>query len=321
MFLFLALVFLFLSPEGSASNKIKPSIAFSFDDGSSEDILDYQEQVWNAMIVTHLKKFKVQSVWFVCGTDIDNEKGKQLLKQWDNYGNILANHSYHHFSYSDTSITYSYFVKDIQRCDSLIKNFTNYKKIFRFPYLETGNTIVKRDSLSNYFLKNEIKQGWVTIDAFDWYINARLIEQLKINPNFDIKIYRDYYVNHTFEEAKYYNDLSIKLNHRQINHILLLHLNLTSALFLGDLIQKFKKEGWKIKDYGAAIKDQIHKTAYNTLAGGQNLISSMAQKIGAYNDDLRYISQIDVNEKGEIDSLDISKPTPQIIKVKNYLRK
>ena len=321
LFLFLTLVLISFNPLCNAKNKIKPSVAFSFDDGNSEDILDYKGLVWNDMIVSQLKKHKIQSVWFVCGLNMDDEKGKLLLKRWDESGNIIANHSYNHDSYGDSSMTFTCYVKDIQRCDSLIKEYRNYQKIFRFPYLAVGNTVEKRDSINNYFLENEIKQGWITIDTYDWYINFRLINQLKMNPKSDLKVYRDYYVNHTFEEAKYYNELSFLINHRQINHTLLLHFNLTTALFLGDLIKKFKSEGWKIINYSTAINDSIYNTSYKLLAFGQNLILAMANRNGTNSNELRFIAENVGNEKSKIDRLGSLNQTFQNSNGKNHLRK
>jgi peptidoglycan/xylan/chitin deacetylase (PgdA/CDA1 family) len=307
--------------EIKANKTKKPSIAFSFDDGNTEDILNYSGAVWNKMITDQLKKHKIQTVWFVSGAKMNNKKGAKLLKRWDLTGNFLANHTFNHHNFNDTSNTFSFYVNDIQRCDSLIKKYKNYQNIFRFPYLGNGTSIRKKDSLQNYFLTNKTKQGWVTIDAIDWHINSRLIENLKTNPKLDIKVYRDFYVNHTFEKARQYNELSIKLNNRQIKHTLLLHLNLTSALFLNDLIKKFKQEGWKIENYSTTIKDSIYEALPMVLAENQNLIWSLAKQNGGHDEALRLLAENEEYDKMKIDQLSLLSETVSDMRKKRTKQK
>ena len=302
----LALVFLALISISSTTTKQivqKPSIAFSFDDGNPEDILNYKGAEWNAMILNQLKKYNIQSVWFVCASGVNNEEGKLLLQKWDQAGNYLANHTYNHQNYNDTLMTSANLIKEIRSCNDLIYRYKNYKKLFRFPYLKSGNTIAKRDEMRAYFKQNGYRQGWVTIDASDWYISSRLVKRLKENPKADIQGFRTYYINHIFDRAQYYNNLSTAINHRQIKHTLLLHFNLTSALFLTDLIEKFKKEGWYIANYSDAIKDPV----YNELPAGvpaeQSLIWAMAKQTGKFEKQLRYPGEDGEYEKDKMDKL------------------
>lgn len=281
----------------------KPSISFSFDDGNQEDILNYKGADWNAMIVNQLKKEKIQSVWFCCASGVDEEEGSLLLKKWDQAGNYIANHTYNHPNYGDSKMSCAALVKEIEACNAYIKGYKNYQKIFRFPYLNAGNTIAKRDSIRDYLLKNGYRQGWVTIDASDWYINSRMIDRLKLNPKADISGFKAYYLNHIYDRALYYNNLSVEINHRQIKHTLLLHFNLTSALFLTDLIKKFRKEGWEICNYSDAIKDPIYKELPTAMPAVQSLIWALAKQSGKYEKQLRYPGEDSVYEKDKMDKL------------------
>ncbi|MEA4935228.1 hypothetical protein SDC9_110255 [bioreactor metagenome] len=289
--------------NGFAQNLTKPSIAFSFDDGNTNDILRYKADVWNAMIVNQLKKNNIRGIWFVCGSEMDNKKGKKLLQRWNQSGNILANHTYHHWNYSDSTITTSTYINDISNCDSLIYGFKNHQKIFRCPYLEAGNTITKRDSLNEFFSHSNIKQGWITVDAFDWYFNSRLVEWLEVHPKANLDKIKDFYINNTFEKANYCHNLSLKLLGRPVKQTLLLHFNLSTALFLGDLINKFKSEGWQIENYTDAIEDSVYYTVQNTLPARQNLLWSIAKQKGEPEDVLMYLAENKNNEKEKIDKL------------------
>ncbi len=188
-----------------SDNDQKPCIAFSFDDGNTDDILGYKGEEWNDMIINQLKRNHIQTVLFTCGKSLDNDKGKAFLKKWTDAGNFIANHTYNHLNYNDTSMTCKTFTHEIITCNSVIKAYKNYQKIFRFPFLKTGNTIAKRDSICSFLSNNGYKNGWVTIANSDWYINYRLIKSLANNPLTDLNAYRNYYINHIFERAVYYN--------------------------------------------------------------------------------------------------------------------
>jgi peptidoglycan/xylan/chitin deacetylase (PgdA/CDA1 family) len=281
----------------------KPSVAFSFDDGNTRDILNYKGEEWNAMIIDQLKRYNLQAVMFVQGRWLNNEMGKAFLQKWNDADNLIANHTYSHLDYNDSAMTYVAYTKEILRCDSLINGYSNYRKILRFPFLRAGNTVAKRDSMNSYLSKKGYKQGWVTIDNSDWYINNRLIKRLKENPQADVKPFRDFYINHIYERAQYYNKFSMEVNHRQIKHTLLLHINLTSALFLSDLIEKFKREGWVIENYSSVRKDPLYNEIPSTMPSDQSLIWMLAKKTGRFENELRYPGEDGEYEKDKMDKL------------------
>lgn len=274
----------------------KPHIAFSFDDGSTNDISTYDNEDWNSMIRKQLKDNQVQAIWFVAGKAVDNDKGKHLLQRWNDDGHLIGNHTYNHLNYNDSLMTCKSYFDNIQKCDSLVSAYENYRKIFRCPYLNGGVTVSKRDSLNDFLQKNDYKTGWVTIDNAEWYINMRLIQLLNQNPKADISGYRDYYINSMFDMANYYNKLSIRNNHRQIKHTFLLHFNLTSALFLNDLIKKFRIEGWIIDNYSVAIKDSVYSEHPTAMPAEHSLIwMQEMQRVGSvaryYGEDSKYLKE------------------------------
>jgi len=67
-----------------------------------------------------------------------------------------------------------------------------------------------------------------------------------------------------------------------------LHHNLTSALFLGDLIQKFKEEGWSVINADTAFQDEFFKEIPETNPAGESLVWSLAKATGKYESILRY---------------------------------
>ena len=292
--LILILVSFIMKPAKDATPK--PRLCITFDDGNPNDMPGYTWDEWDSLLLKHLKDNKLQTVFFAEGMYLDNEKGKQILSAW-------ANHTYSHRSYNKPATSYEYFVSDFLKNDSLIKPYSTYTKMFRFPYLKEGETAEKRDKFRTFLKSQGYKNGHVTIDASDWCINSRLLNRLKEKPETDITPYKEFYLDHIYERALFYNNLSQKLTGRQISHTLLLHHNLTSALFMGDLIAMFKAKGWDVINAKEAFTDEIYTKTVNNVPAGESLIWALAKENGSYNTILRYPAEDSQYEDPKMDKL------------------
>jgi hypothetical protein len=189
------------------------------------------------------------------------------------------------------------------RCDSIIRNYRNYTKLYRFPYLKEGDTKEKRDSF-RLFLKNiGYSIGCVSIDASDWYVDDRLKQRLKKDPKADIKPYGEFYKQHIMDRANYYNELSKKVFGHSVRHVILLHHNMINALFLEDLIKMFRDNGWEIINASDAYKDPVYQMQPDILPAGESIIWSAAHASGKFDDELRYPAEDGEYEKDKMDKL------------------
>jgi len=299
---FLLLFLLSFNPS-PVQKKDKPKICLTFDDGSVADMPGYDSQKWNHLLLQHLRNNKVQAVFFAMGNALNNEKGKHVLARWDEEGHLIANHTYSHRSYHSAESTFENFSSDVLRNDSLISGYKGYTRLFRFPYLKEGNTPEKRDLFRAFLKEQQYRNGYVTVDASDWFINSRLIKHLKENRNVDIEAYKKFYLAHIWDRANYYNALSLKINGRQINHTLLLHHNLAAALFMDDLIKMFRNKGWEVIDANEAYTDEVYKKAPNTMPAGESLIWALAKESGAYENVLRYPAEDSKYEEPKMNKL------------------
>lgn len=305
---------IFLGCKNSTSNKVeksenitatKPMVSFTFDDGNTSDIAGFRFEEWNKMILLHLEKENLRAVFFVTGKNKSDEKGQFLLKSWDSKGHKIANHSFTHPNFNSEKNTSSLFENELKKTDSIISNLNNGVKLFRFPYLKEGQNQTKVDSIRNILTENNYLNGYVTIDASDWYVDQRLIQRIK-EVGFkkaEIEKFKNFYIEHILKRADYYEKLSYEINERHINHTLLLHHNLASALFLGELIEKFKEKGWEITNADKAYQDQIFEKIPDPDFAGESLIYSMAKQSGKYDQSLRYPAEDSRYEKGKMNKL------------------
>lgn len=290
------------TPKATAK-KDKPKLCLTFDDGNPSDMPGYSWQEWNNLLLQNLKKHHLQAVFFSAGKFMDNDKGREVLTQWNTQGHLIANHTYSHYSYNNPSTSFEKFSQDFLRNDSLINRYSNYTRLFRFPYLKEGDTEEKRDQFRNFLKEQQYCNGYVTIDASDWAINTRLVKRLKTEPKADISPYKQFYLEHLYNRAMYYNELSQKLTGRQINHTLLLHHNLAAALFTDDLIRLFKSKGWEVINAGEAYKDEIYTRIPKVIPAGESLIWALAKENGGYENVLRYPAEDSKYEDPQMDKL------------------
>ena len=78
---------------------------------------------------------------------------------------------------------------------------------------------------------------------------------------------------------------------------------MSSALFLGDLVKKFKEEGWEVMNADKAYRDTIFEKIPDPNFAGESLIWSMAKQSGKYDQSLRYPAEDSRYEKEKMDKL------------------
>ena len=256
----------------------------------------------NAAILAALRKHKdLKAALFVCGMRVDNEQGKKHLLDWDKAGHLIGNHSYSHFFYPRAG--FEKFSQDVLKGEAIISGLKNYRKFFRFPYLKEGDTAEKRDQMRAFLNEKNYRMGYVTIDTSEWAIDARLRKRLNENPNADLTAYRDFYLEHIWERAQFYDQLTGKVVGKPVKHTLLIHHNLVAALFLDDLLQMFEKKGWKLINAECAFQDSIFKKLPNVIPAGESIIWSLAKESGKFESELRYPAEDERYEKEKMDRL------------------
>lgn len=303
-FIFLQLI-VFSGQEvlGQEKDQTKPKISFTFDDGATNDIGDFKLEMWNQLLLDNLKKHNLRAILFSSGRNKETKKGKYVLSSWNNAGHLIANHTYSHPNFNSEIVSLTNFKSELVRNDTIINKYSNYIRYFRFPYLKEGNTVEKVNGFRQFLKQHDYKNGHVTIDASDWYIDSRLVNRLKENPKADISGFRDYYKNHLFNRASFYDSLAFQLTNRRINHVILLHHNLSAALFLDDLIKHFEANGWEVMNADDAYRDSIYKEIPNTIPAGESLIWALAKKSGKFEKVLRYPAEDGDYEKSLMDRL------------------
>lgn len=253
-------------------------------------------------ILAALKKHGIQAALFVAAKNLsETPASNKRLSYWDRAGHIIANHTFSHSNCNTTD--FGVYTRDILKAERLLSGYTNFQKLFRFPMLKEGETAEKRDLVRAFLAEHGYKNGYVTIDASDWYLNSRLIEKLEQDSEADLKPYRDFYLKHIWERSQFYDDLAMKVLGHEVKHTLLTHHNLLNALFLDDLIKMYASKGWRVINASETFSDPIYNEKPQIVPAGESLIWALAKQTGEFENILRYPGESEEYEKPEMDRL------------------
>jgi peptidoglycan/xylan/chitin deacetylase (PgdA/CDA1 family) len=290
------------TPRASAGAPA-PKIAFTFDDPTTNDSANLSSRQINGRILSALANHKIKAALFVCGMRIDNEAGRRLVNDWNTDGHLIGNHSYSHLDFDE--VTLAQFEADFTKNEPLVRSYPHFQPFFRYPYFKEGDTIQKRDGMRSFLRGRGYRIGRATIDASDWAISARLQNRLAQNPRAQVAGYRDFYLQHIWERAQYYQSLAERLLVEPVRHTVLLHHNPLNALFLSDLIDMFIAKGWVPVDADHAYRDPLYDRQPDILPAGESLIWALAKESGRFAAELRYPGEDDTYENPKMDALNL----------------
>lgn len=257
----------------------------------------------NQSILDTLNKHSIKAAAFVIGRNIETQEGKDLVAAWDKAGHLIGNHTYSHRNFNAPEADLNAYQEDILRAEGLLKEYARFRKYLRFPMLKEGDTPAKRDGMRSFMSQNGYRNGHVTIDNSDWAIDQRLTARLKKEPNADLKPYRDFYLEHMWARAEYYDSLAQRVAGRPVKHTILTHFNLLNGLFLNDIIQMLKGKGWQPIDAEDAFTDSVFLAQPKVVPAGESIIWSIAKENGTIAKSLRYPAEDSVYENKRMDKL------------------
>jgi peptidoglycan/xylan/chitin deacetylase (PgdA/CDA1 family) len=283
----------------------EPATQFSItmDDFHWRNAVKQTAQERNQSILDTFSKHSIKAAAFVIGRNIEHQDGKDLVAAWDKAGHLIGNHTYSHREFNAPEADLNAYQADILRAEALLKTFPRFRKYLRFPMLKEGDTVEKRDRMRTFMSQNGYRNGHVTIDNSDWAIDQRLTARLKKDPNADLKPYRDFYLEHMWARAEYYDSLASRVVGRPVKHTILTHFNLLNGLFLNDVIEMLKGKGWQPIDAEEAFTDSVFLAQPKVVPAGESIIWSLAKEKGAIAKSLRYPAEDAQYENKRMDKL------------------
>ncbi|MEE4245265.1 MAG: polysaccharide deacetylase family protein, partial [Kangiellaceae bacterium] len=206
-------------------------------------------------LINSLVNAKVHQVAFFATSNFLDKEGIARLKRYNDAGHIIANHMHTHPNINTTSLID--YQNDFLAAHSKLKDFSNFKPWFRFPYLREGDTLNKRDGMRQTLVENGYTNAYITLNNYDWYIEVLFQRAIKQGFKIDMAAMREFYVSILMESIDYYDQMALRHLGRSPKHVILLHEMDVTALFIGDLVNELRKQGWSIITPSEAYTDRI----------------------------------------------------------------
>jgi peptidoglycan-N-acetylglucosamine deacetylase len=235
-------------------------IALSFDDIPREQGAYYTPDERGKRLIAALKQAKVRQAAFFLNpgnlVKTQGEGGEARIAAYVAAGHVIANHSNTHPALSATSV--ADYLANIDAAEVWLKDRPGRRPWFRFPYLDEGGTDkVKRDALRVGLAERGLRNGYVTADGSDWFLDD-LVNKARANgADLDMEQLKRLYIAMHVSGAEYADDMAKRTIGRSPAHIMLMHETDIAALFLPDMVAELRRHGWTIIDVDDAYRDRL----------------------------------------------------------------
>lgn len=284
--------------EAPFDNVAAKRIALSFDDAPRGDGPRFTGDERAKVLIDTLSAAQTGPVVFFVKTgNLNRPGGAERIASYAKAGHLIANHahSHHWLNRADTAE----YIADVERAEILLERFDNRRAWFRYPYLDEGRSVQKRDAVVDALQRMEIRNGYVTVDNYDWYLESKWQKAAKEGRSVDIDALRKVYVDLLLGAVEFYDELAVRTLHRSPVHVLLLHENDVGAMFVGDLVSALRQNGWDIVSPDEAYRDPVANQVPETLKTGQGRVAALAIDAGQ---DPRTLTHLAI-EEAQIDEL------------------
>jgi peptidoglycan/xylan/chitin deacetylase (PgdA/CDA1 family) len=273
-------------------------IALSFDDAPRGDgpVLSGEERT--GALLAALEAAGVDTaVFFVTTRGLEDAAGRERIRRYAEAGHLIANHTHRHRWLSRTDP--DEYIADIDRAAALLEGYPNRRDWFRFPFLDEGNTLERRDGLREALEARGLFNGYVTVDNYDWHIDRRWRAAAEAGRTVDREALSAVYVEVLMGAVEFYDAAAVEALGRSPAHVLLLHENDMAAHFIGDLAAALRADGWTIISPDEAYADPMASILPQTLMTRQGHVAALAVEAGR---DPRTLDHMAIDE-ARIDAL------------------
>jgi peptidoglycan/xylan/chitin deacetylase (PgdA/CDA1 family) len=257
-------------------------IAISFDDVPRHAGAFMTPDERSAALIGALRRADVrQAAFFVTTGNLerpDGVGGEARIAAYVRAGHVIANHSHGHLWLHRTAP--ADYIADLDRAAAWLRGRAGYRPWFRFPYLDEGRTAESRDALRAALRARGLANGYVTVETYDWSLDAAANRARRAGEELDFERLRDLYAEMIVGAAEHADAVAVATLGRSPAHILLLHETDLAALFIADAVAALRRAGWRIVTADEAYADPIAAIEPDTLALGSGRVIALARAAG-----------------------------------------
>jgi peptidoglycan/xylan/chitin deacetylase (PgdA/CDA1 family) len=238
--------------------------------------LDVAEQ-----IIRTLKHHAVPEVYgFLNGRSLRDEPAlRDVVRAWVAAGFRLGNHTYSHVNLKE--VTAAQYIADIARNEALLTEFSldAARKVFRYPYLESGETREKRQAVREWLAARGYRIAPVTVDFGDWAWNDPYARCLGKRDEAGVARLRQTFLAAALDRLHASDALARRIFDRPIKHILMLHVGAFDAVMLDELLRAYEAAGVRTVSLDSALRDPAYAVDPGLVPSGELLFLEQSARV------------------------------------------
>jgi peptidoglycan/xylan/chitin deacetylase (PgdA/CDA1 family) len=274
-----ALLLLFAAAPAAADKRI----ALTFDDVPRGRGAFFTPDQRTIRLIAGLHKAGVkQAAFYLVPGQIGHDDGiggEERIQAYVAAGHVIADHSFTHPHLSELSV--ADYMANVDKAEAYLKGREGRRPWFRYPFLDEGQEDKAKVAAVRAALKARgLHNGYATVDGSDWYIEAMTADAIAAGKKIDMDGLRSLYVTTMVGAADFADSLALKTWRRRPAQVIVLHETDIAALFIPDLVEALRKDGWKIVTADEAYADPISKLAPNVPSANGTLLELAAWEKG-----------------------------------------
>jgi len=258
------LLMLVLAVSGTV--QAAPTMVLSIDDGPSLQATPrLTPQQRHAALLEALQQRRLTAVLYVTlNFGANRPEGMALARAWGEAGHLLGNHTVTHADLNDEKVPLASYLREISACEAAMHTLPGWRRWFRATYLNEGHTPERREGLRRFLAEQGYRLAPVDLDSRDWQYAPRLATLL-LDPAGDASALKTEFFQQLLSRARAMRSAQ----ERSTPFVLLMHDNLLSALWLGQVLDALTAEGFSFVHPEAAVPPAQGEPASLPLAPRQ----------------------------------------------------
>ena len=181
-----------------------------------------------------------------------------ILQAWRKAGEPLGNHTWSHPELDKLSA--AQYEANIAKNETMLREVDPWADWhwFRYPFLEEGNTVEKREAVRAWLKAHGYRIAEVSMDFQDYLWNEPYARCEARHDSTAIQQLHDTYLATADEYIGVYRELAHRLYGHDVPYVLLMHVGAFDAHMLPELIALFRQRGFAFTTLQNAMADPIY---------------------------------------------------------------
>ncbi|MGI4828855.1 MAG: polysaccharide deacetylase family protein [Janthinobacterium lividum] len=270
-------------PETPLSKTHMPQVAFTFDDLPAHGPLPpgMARPAVVASILNTLHREKMPPVYgFINGFRVEEFPYQiHILEAWHAAGEPLGNHTWSHPELDQLSAPQ--YEANIAQNEALLQRVDPQGDWhwFRYPFLEEGNTVSKRDAVRTWLSAHGYRTAEVSMDFQDYLWNEPFARCSAKHDAAAIQQLHDTYLATAKTYIGVYRELAHRLYGHDVPYVLLMHVGAFDAHMLPELIGLFREQGFAFTTLETAMADPVYRADPEVPTPGGSTFNEMVATV------------------------------------------